>query len=159
MHSFAAAVILLMDQFYARTAVGGETPPPAEMETRRRHIFQGISLLNAAGNTNNLARRAARVLGILADELTRRRGAFSPPGAHLSLSTSLPFSAMDRLKDYPEDAHLGSWVSTGLGPSSVPDGELQAAPVSARGMPPEIEAFWTRVFELDLPVVDDLKND
>ncbi|CAE6496745.1 unnamed protein product [Rhizoctonia solani] len=159
MHSFAAAVVLLMDQFYARTAVGGETPPPAEMETRRRHIFQAISLLSVVGNTNNLARRAARVLAILADELARRRHTFSPPDLHPSLSTSLHISAMDRLRDHPGDAHLGSWVSAGLGPATVPDAELQAAPVSVRGMPPEIEAFWTRVFELDLPVAEDPRDD
>ncbi|KAJ1306556.1 hypothetical protein OPQ81_007557 [Rhizoctonia solani] len=132
MHSFAAAVVLLIDQFYARTAVGGEPPPPAEMETRRRRIFQAISLLNAAGNTNNLARRAARVLSIFIDELARRRDAFSPPDTRPSLYTSLSPSTMDRLGSHHEDTHLGSWVSTGLGPMCVPDGELQAAPMSVR---------------------------
>ncbi|KAG8730714.1 hypothetical protein FRC11_005991 [Ceratobasidium sp. 423] len=158
MHSFSAAVVLLIDQFYARTAVGGEKPPPAEMETRRRHIFQAISLLNAAGNTNSLARRAARVLSIFVDELARRRDSFSPPDTNPSLYTSLPPLIMDRLRAHPGDANLGSWVSEGLGPMSVPDRELQAAPVSVRGMSPEVEAFWTRVFELDFPVADDCKD-
>ncbi|CAE6495509.1 unnamed protein product [Rhizoctonia solani] len=155
MHSFAAAVVLVMDQCYARTAVGGEIPTPAEMETRRRKIFQAINLLNAAGNINCIAKRAARVLSVFIDELARRRGSFSPPDTHPSSYTNLLTLPMDRLGTHPGDAHLGSWVSAGLGPISVPDGELQAAPVSARGMPPEVEAFWTRVFELDFPVTDD----
>ncbi|CAE6437487.1 unnamed protein product [Rhizoctonia solani] len=159
MHSFSAAVVLLIDQFYARTAVGGEIPPPAEMEARRRHIFQAISLLSATGNTNSLARRAARVLSIFIDELARRRDSLSPPDTNPSLYTSLPPLTMDRLRTHPGDAHLGSWVSEGLGPISVPDRELQAAPVSVRGMPPEVEAFWTRVFQLDFPVADDSKDE
>src|SRR4051812_43714892 len=129
MHSFAAAVVLLIDQFYARTAVGGEVPTPAEMETRRRQIFQAINLLNAAGNTNALAKRSARVLSVFIDELARRRGSFSPPETHSCSYTSLLTFPKDWLGARLEDTHLGSWVSAGLGP--VPDGELQAAPMSA----------------------------
>ncbi|CUA77143.1 potential fungal transcription factor with N terminal zinc cluster domain most similar to that of HAP1 [Rhizoctonia solani] len=152
MHTFTAAVVLLIDQFYARTAVGGEIPAPAEMETRRRQIFQAINLLNAAGNVNCLAKRAARVLSTIIDELARRRGSFSPPDIH-------PCSYVGLQIDQLGDTQLGKWVSAGLGSTSVPDGELQAAPVSARGMPPEIETFWTRVFELDFPATDDFKDD
>ncbi|CAE7065187.1 unnamed protein product [Rhizoctonia solani] len=157
MHSFAAAVVLLIDQFYARTAVGGEIPAPAEMEMRRRQIFQAISLLHVTGNVNCLAQRAARVLSILVDELARRRDSFSPPDTQPCLYTSLP--PIDQPGAHRGDAYLGNWVSAGLGPTSVPDGELQAAPVSVRGMPPEVETFWTRVFELDFPVADDSKDD
>lgn len=153
MHSFAAAVILLMDQFYARTAIGGEIPTPAEMETRRRHIYQAIQLLSAVGELNDLAKRGAHVLSLLLDEVTRRRGTFAPPDVNPGPYTSLPPIAMGRpisLVPSP-DAQLTSWVTAGLGPASVPDGELQSAPVGARGLSAEVEAFWTRVFELDFP--------
>ncbi|KAB5593921.1 transcriptional regulatory protein [Ceratobasidium theobromae] len=154
MHAFAAAVILLMDQFYARTAVEGDVPAPAEMETRRRQICQAIQLLWAVAEINELGRRGAHVLSILLDELDRRRGPYAPPDTHPSLYTSLHPSAVGRLVLPPPhsvDAHLGSWVSAGLGPASVPDRELQSAPVSVRGLCPEVETFWTRVFELDFP--------
>ncbi|KAG8719424.1 hypothetical protein FRC09_011144 [Ceratobasidium sp. 395] len=71
MVSFAAAVVLLMDQFYARTAIGGELPAPAEMELRRRHIHQAIQLLSAISETTNLARRAAHVLSVLLEHIGR----------------------------------------------------------------------------------------
>ncbi|KAG8729741.1 hypothetical protein FRC12_020759, partial [Ceratobasidium sp. 428] len=84
MVSFAAAVVLLMDQFYARTAIGGELPAPAEMELRRRHIHQAIQLLSAISETTNLARRAAHVLSVLLEHIGRRRGLTSPPDVHPS---------------------------------------------------------------------------
>ncbi|KAF8600482.1 hypothetical protein BDV93DRAFT_262948 [Ceratobasidium sp. AG-I] len=156
MHSFAAAVILLMDQFYAKTAIGGELPTPAEMETRRRQIHQAIQLLLVIGEVTDLARRGAHVLGVLLEEVGRRRGPVDPLDTHPSPYTNLPPPAMGRLVSVshaPLSAHLGNWVAAGLrlGPASVPDGELQAAPLGARGVSAEIEAFWTRVFELDFP--------
>jgi len=159
MHSFAAAVILLMDQFYARTAIGGELPTPAEMETRRRQIHQAIQLLSAIGEITDLARRGAHVLSILLEEVGRRRAPADPLDTHPSPYTHLPPPPMGRLVSVshtplsPQDIQLGIWVAAGLGhgPASVPDGELQSAPLGARGFSAEAEAFWTRVFELDFP--------
>ncbi|KAG9094259.1 hypothetical protein FRC06_011005 [Ceratobasidium sp. 370] len=171
MVSFVAAVVLLMDQFYARTAIGGELPAPAEMELRRRHIHQAIQLLSAISETTTLARRAAHVLSVLLEQVGRRRGlaaTTNPPDVHPSPYANVPSGGMGRLVSLPsgigaaEGAFLENWVVEGLGlglgvregggrePASVPDGELQGA-LGTRGLSTETEAFWTRVFELDFP--------
>ncbi|QRV88596.1 Fungal specific transcription factor domain [Ceratobasidium sp. AG-Ba] len=156
MISYVAAVVLLMDQFYSRTAIGGELPAPAEMELRRRYIHQAIQLLYAISEISGLAKRGAHVLSALLEEVGRRRG-IGPLDVHPSPYANAPPGGLGRLVSLGTgggDRFLENWVSEGLGrePSSIPDGELQSAPVGARGLNAETEAFWTKVFELDFPV-------